>query len=34
MLDPGAMGNRHYVAIDGVACLDHSNFWLPPTASA
>ena len=34
MLDLGAMGNRHYVAIDGVACLDHSNFWLPPTASA
>ncbi|WP_216859061.1 TIM-barrel domain-containing protein [Hymenobacter citatus] len=34
MLDLGGMGNRHYVAIDGVACIDHSNFWLPPTASA
>jgi alpha-D-xyloside xylohydrolase len=34
MLDLGAMGNRHFVAIDGVACIDHSNFWLPPTASA
>jgi alpha-D-xyloside xylohydrolase len=34
MLDLGAMGNRHYMAIDGVACIDHSNFWLPPTASA
>jgi alpha-D-xyloside xylohydrolase len=34
MLDLGDMGNRHYVAIDGVACLDHSNYWLPPTASA
>jgi alpha-D-xyloside xylohydrolase len=34
MLDLGAMGNRHYVAIDGVAYIDHSNFWLPPTASA
>ena len=34
MLDLGAMGNRHYVAIDGVACLDRRNFWLPPTASA
>lgn len=34
MLDLGAMGNRHYVAIDGVACLDYRNFWLPPTASA
>jgi alpha-D-xyloside xylohydrolase len=33
MLDLGAMGNRHYVAIDGVAYIDHSNFWLPPTAS-
>lgn len=34
MLDLGDMGNRHYVSIDGKACIDYSNFWLPPTASA
>jgi alpha-D-xyloside xylohydrolase len=31
-LDLGDMGNRHYVVIDGNACIDQSNFWLPPTA--
>ncbi|MDD4991125.1 MAG: glycoside hydrolase family 31 protein [Paludibacter sp.] len=34
MLNLGDMGNRHYVSIDGNACIDQSNFWLPPTASA
>ena len=33
-LDLGDMGNRHYVAIDGKPCIDESNYWLPPTASA
>ena len=33
-LDLGDMGNRQYVAIDGKPCIDESNFWLPPTASA
>ncbi|MDP4271864.1 MAG: glycoside hydrolase family 31 protein, partial [Bacteroidota bacterium] len=33
MLNLGDMGNRHYVSIDGKACIDQSNFWLPPTAS-
>lgn len=31
-LDLGAMGNRHYVVIDGKPVLDQSNMWLPPTA--
>jgi alpha-D-xyloside xylohydrolase len=31
-LDLGDMGNRHFVAIDGVPCFDQSNMWLPPTA--
>lgn len=34
MLNLGAMGNRHFVEIDDVACIDQSNYWLPPTASA
>ncbi len=33
-LNLGDMGNRQYVAIDGKPCIDQSNFWLPPTASA
>ncbi|HLN22198.1 MAG TPA: TIM-barrel domain-containing protein [Bacteroidales bacterium] len=33
-LDLGDMGNRHYVEIDGNACIDQSNMWLPPTAGA
>lgn len=33
-LNLGDMGNRQYVAIDGRPCIDESNFWLPPTASA
>jgi alpha-D-xyloside xylohydrolase len=33
-LDLGDMGNRQYIAIDGKSCIDESNFWLPPTASA
>ena len=33
-LDLGDMGNRHFVVIDGKPCLDQSNMWLPPTASA
>ncbi|HOO85695.1 MAG TPA: glycoside hydrolase family 31 protein, partial [Prolixibacteraceae bacterium] len=33
-LDLGAMGNRHYVVIDGKPCIDQSNMWLPPTAGA
>ena len=33
-LDLGDMGNRHYVVIDGNACIDQSNMWLPPTAGA
>jgi alpha-D-xyloside xylohydrolase len=31
-LDLGDMGNRHFVVIDGKACIDQSNMWLPPTA--
>ena len=31
-MDLGAMGNRHYVVIDGKPCLDQTNMWLPPTA--
>lgn len=31
-LDLGDMGNRHFVAIDGIPCFDQSNMWLPPTA--
>ena len=31
-LDLGAMGNRHYVVVDGKPVLDQSNMWLPPTA--
>ena len=31
-LDLGAMGNRHYVLVDGVPLIDQSNMWLPPTA--
>ena len=31
-LDLGAMGNRHYVAIDGEPVIDQRNTWLPPTA--
>jgi len=27
------MASRHYVEIDGVACSDFSNLWLPPTTS-
>ncbi|MCF8357908.1 MAG: glycoside hydrolase family 31 protein [Prolixibacteraceae bacterium] len=30
-LDLGAMGNRHYVVIDGKPVIDQSNMWLPPT---
>lgn len=33
MLNLGEMGNRHYVAIDGKSCIDHSNLWLPPAVS-
>jgi alpha-D-xyloside xylohydrolase len=33
-LDLGDMDNRQYVVIDGKPCIDQSNFWLPPTASA
>lgn len=33
-MDLGAMGNKHYVVIDGVAVLNQENMWLPPTASA
>jgi hypothetical protein len=31
-MDLGAMGNRHYVVIDGKPVIDQSNMWLPPTA--
>ena len=27
------MASRHYVAIDGVPCVDFTSQWLPPTAS-
>jgi len=34
LLDVGRkMASRHYVEIDGIACCDFSNLWLPPTAS-
>ncbi|HRC88860.1 MAG TPA: glycoside hydrolase family 31 protein [Bacteroidales bacterium] len=33
-LDLGDMGNRQYVVIDGNPCIDQSNLWLPPAASA
>lgn len=33
-LDLGDMDNRQYVVIDGKPCIDMTNFWLPPTASA
>ncbi len=33
-LDLGDMGNRHFVVIDGEACIGQSNIWLPPTISA
>lgn len=33
-MDLGDMGNRHFVVIDGMPCLDQSNMWLPPTAGA
>ena len=33
-LDLGDMGNRQYVIIDGRPCIDQTNLWLPPTASA
>jgi alpha-D-xyloside xylohydrolase len=33
-LDLGDMENRQYLVIDGKACIDISNFWLPPTISA
>jgi len=33
-LNLGDMDNRHFVVIDGKACIDQSNMWLPPTVSA
>ena len=33
MLDLGGMDNRHLLIIDGVACIDQSNLWLPPAVS-
>jgi alpha-D-xyloside xylohydrolase len=33
-LDLGTMGNRHFIVVDGIPCVDQSNMWLPPTASA
>lgn len=33
-LDLGDMGNRHFVAIDDIPCIDQSNMWLPPAAGA
>jgi alpha-D-xyloside xylohydrolase len=33
-LDLGEMGNRHFVVIDGITCIDQSNMWLPPTTGA
>lgn len=32
ILDLGDMDNRHLVVIDGVAQIDQSNLWLPPSA--
>ncbi|WP_407427463.1 TIM-barrel domain-containing protein [Arcticibacter sp.] len=32
MLDLGDMDNRHLVVIDGIAHIDQSNLWLPPSA--
>jgi alpha-D-xyloside xylohydrolase len=34
MLDMGNMESRHLLVIDGKACIDQSNQWLPPAASA
>jgi alpha-D-xyloside xylohydrolase len=34
LLDLGDMGNRQLVIIDGKACIDQSNWWLPPTVGA
>lgn len=31
-MDLGAMGNRHYVVIDGTPVINQENMWLPPTA--
>jgi len=33
MLDLGNMESRHLLIIDGIACIDQSNLWLPPAAS-
>ncbi|HBX88700.1 MAG TPA: glycosyl hydrolase family 31 [Marinilabiliaceae bacterium] len=33
-LDLGAMGNRHFVVIDGEPVIDQTNMWLPPTVGA
>ncbi|HLO59151.1 MAG TPA: TIM-barrel domain-containing protein [Bacteroidales bacterium] len=33
-MDLEDMGNRHFVSIDGNPCIDQTNMWLPPTASA
>jgi alpha-D-xyloside xylohydrolase len=33
-LDLGDMGNCQFVVIDGIPCIDQSNWWLPPTSSA
>jgi len=33
-LDLGDMDDRQFVVIDGKPCIDITNFWLPPTASA
>ncbi|HEY9124984.1 MAG TPA: glycoside hydrolase family 31 protein [Bacteroidales bacterium] len=33
-LDLGDMGNRQFVVIDGIPCIDQSNLWLPPSISA
>jgi alpha-D-xyloside xylohydrolase len=34
MLDLGNMESRHLLIIDGKACIDQSNLWLPPAANA
>ncbi|MCP9753475.1 TIM-barrel domain-containing protein [Ferruginibacter sp. HRS2-29] len=34
MLDLGNMESRHLLIIDGTPCIDQSNLWLPPAASA
>ena len=33
-LNLGAMGNRHFVVIDGEPVIDQTNMWLPPTVGA